>query len=265
MKSKALIPLVIAVAAFQGSRQSLSAEEKTNGTERGYLGVVVASAHPALAANLKDVLSPEQGLTIEDVGQNSPATKAGLKIHDVLTAYADQKLFSVEQFAKLVRSDPPGREVSIEYLRDGKLERVKATLAKLDPSDFRVWTPSSQAQPYRFGQPDRIPRRFLGRPTPAGEWDTFDSMTLKKLGDDKFHAELQHVDKQGKTHQHVFDGSREEIRAGMAADKQLQPAERAHLLRALNMHLPTDDVPLPHIWFEPGLGWYFEQPGGPFH
>jgi len=233
--------------------------------DRAYFGVIVEPAHPALAANLKNVLKPDQGLSVEVVAEESPASKAGVKVHDILTTFDNQKLFSVEQFVKLVRSEKPGREVTVEYLRGGKLEKLQLTLGKLDNSDIRVWTPSQRSQPYRFGRPDRVPRRFSGEPTPAYEWDNFDSLTLKKLGVDKFRAELQYLDKDGKLQKQVFEGSRDEIHKAIEAEKSLKPAERAHLLRGLNLRSPEDETPFPHIWFEPGNGWFFEQPGGVFH
>lgn len=233
--------------------------------EPAYFGVITESAHPALAANLKHLLKPDQGLSVEVVAEESPASKAGVKVHDILTSYDNQKLFSAEQFVKLVRSDRPGREVSVEYLRGGKLEKLQVTLGKLDITDIRAWTPSERSQPYRFGRPDRVPRRFIGQPTPAYEWDNFDSLTLKKLGVDKFHVELQYLDKDGKLQKQVFEGSRDEIHKAIEAEKSLKPVERAHLLRGLNLRSPEDETPFPHIWFEPGNGWFFEQPGGAFH
>lgn len=270
MKTKSLVQFValilaVSVSPLFSADGPRSADTKEVSVEHGFLGVVVASAHPSLAANLKGVLNPEQGLTVEQVAQNSPAMKAGIKLHDVLTAYDNQKLLSTEQFGKLVHTDRPGRDLSLEILRNGKLEKIQVTLGKLDPTDFRSWEPSPQAQPFRFGRPDRVPRHFQDHPNRAGEWDSFDALTVKKLGDDKFHAELQLIDRQGKTNKHVFEGSREEIRAGVEADQNLRPAERAHLLRSLNLHTLYDDTPFPHIWFEPGMGWFFEQPGGPLH
>jgi hypothetical protein len=110
-----------------------------------------------------------------------------------------------------------------------------------------------------------VPRQFLDHPNRAGEWDNFESLSVKKLGDNKFHAELNLVDRQGKASKHVFEGAREEIRAGVEANKDLRAAERAHVLRSLNLRTIYDDSPFPHIWFEPGIGWLFEQPGGPLH
>lgn len=238
---------------------------KPDSTKPAYLGVVVISTHPALAANLQGVLKPDQGLTVEEVAANSPAGKAGIKMHDVLTAFDDQRLYSTDQFVKLVRSEQPGREVSLEFLRDGKLQTVRLALGTLNPSDVRAWTPSEQAQPFRFGRPDRVLRQFRGQPAQAEEWSNFDSLTLKKSGADEFRVELQLRDKDGKLHQHVFAGSREAIHTALEADKDLKVAERAHVLRSLHLHCPGDDSPFPHIWYEPGVGWFFEQPGGTFH
>jgi hypothetical protein len=218
------------------------------------LGVVVTSVHPALASNLKDVLSPEQGLTVEFVGEDSPAARAGIKVHDILTAYDDQKLFSAEQLAKLVYSDKVGRAVTLEMLRHGKLHKHQVTLGETDSPRPRAWTPTPEDL-YRGRRPERmIPRlRFHAAVTP----ENFDSMTLKKLGDDKFRAEVQYLDKNGKTQKHTFEGTRDEIRKAIEEHNDLKPAEKAHLLRSLNLHGPLDDISLPD--------WFFDQSPADVH
>jgi len=183
----------------------------------------------------------------------------------VLTAFDDQRVYSTDQFVKLVRAERPGQEVSLQFLREGKLQNVRLALGKLNPSDVRAWTPSAQAQPFRFGRPDRVLRRFSGQPIQALEWGNFDSLVVKKTGADEFRVELQLRDNDGKLHPHVFAGSRETIHTAIEQDKELKIAERAHVLRSLNLHCPGDDSPFPHIWFEPEFGWFFEQPGGTFH
>lgn len=240
-------------------------EDKSSPPEHGYLGVYVTPAHPTLSANLNGLLKPEQGLAVNEIADNSAAKKAGLKVHDVLTSYDDQKLFSIEQLSKLVHADKPGRKVDLEVLRNGKLEHLFVVLDKLDPTDFRAWSPTPQSHPYRFGPPDHVPRRFSANPLSAAEWDNFDSLTIKKIGPDELHVELQHVEYDGRMHKHVFEGKREEIHKQINAAKEMKPAERGHLLRALNLYDPGNAAPFPHIWYEPGIGWLFEQPGGPFH
>lgn len=259
----ALVGMAVARSAFPESDVPSAARKET--TDVGYLGVIVTPVHPALSANLRDVLNPEQGLTVEDVAANSPASAAGIKVHDVLTSYDNQKLFSIEQFSKLVRSDRPGRELKLEVLREGTLAALTAKVGKLPASDSEGPGPTLNSRPFRFGPPDRIVRRFQGHPEQAREWEGFDSMSVKKLGDERFRVELAMVDSQDQRRIHLFEGSRNEIRAEVLADDKLRPAERAHLLRSLNLHTIYDDAPFPHIWFDPKYGWIFEQPSEPFH
>ena len=232
-----------------------SAGKKTV-TRHPFLGVAVSSVHPALAANLKDVLSADQGLTVEAVADGSPAAKAGVKVYDILTAYDDQKLFSAEQLSKLVHSDRSGRAVTLEILRNGKLQKDQVTLGEADSQ--HEWTPLP-TDPF----PPRIDRRyprFRVRPSAPPDWDVFDKLTLKKLGNGKYRAEVQYIDKDGKTQNHVFEGTREEIRKAIESHNDLKPTEKDHLLRSLNLHGPMDDFALPSEWFEPRYGWFIEPP-----
>lgn len=228
-----------------------------------FLGVVVTSAHPALASNLKDLLSPEQGLTVEMIANDSPASKAGIKLHDVLTTYDDQKLFSAEQLAKLVHSDKADRQVTIEYLRHGKLHKAQITLGQAETPQSPIWNPFAE-ELYRSRRPDRLWPRLRLRPSTPSDWESFDSLTLKKLGEDKFRAEVQYLDKDGKTQKYAFEGSREEIRKTIEAHKDLKPPEKMHLLRSLNMHGTTDESTSSGFWIEPGYGWLFDQPPAEF-
>lgn len=223
-----------------------------------FLGVLVSSPHPVLANNLKDLLSPEQGLIVEELAEDSPAAKAGINVHDILTTYDDQKLFSAEQLAKLVHSDRPGREVGIGFLRNGTLEAVLVKLGEASKRHPNAWAPLIEAPPQHFGGPARRMRRPHGEQAPASEWENFDSLTLKKLGDDKFRAEVQYLDKKGKTEKHVFEGTREEIRKSIEEKKDLKPHERGHLLRSLNLRNREDDFPFPNVWFRPGPGWFYD-------
>lgn len=256
---------IVAIGSLVTFAQEPGSTDKHSPTEHAYLGVHVSAVHPALSANLKDVLKPEQGLTVDDVAEKSAAEKSGIKLHDVLTAYDDQKLFSPDQLAKLILGDKPGRKVNFEVLRHGKLQQIPVVLGQRDSGDARAWSPSNRSQPYRFGAPDNVPRRFQSRPLPAAEWENFDSLTIKRTAPDKMHVEIQHRESDGQVHKHVFEGTREEIHKEVNAAKNMKAAEKGHLLRALNLYDPGNAAPFPHIWFEPGIGWLFEQPGGPFH
>ena len=81
-------------------------------------------------------------------------------------------------------------------------------------------------------------------------------MTLKKLDNDKFRAEIQYLDKDQKLQKHSFEGTRDEIHKAILNEKDLKPNEREHLLRSMNMNA---DFPFGNPWLEPGLGWRMER------
>lgn len=220
------------------------------------LGAYVSSAHPALANNLGDLLSPEQGLIVEDFPENSPAAKAGIKVHDILTTYDDQKLFSAEQLAKLVHSDRPGREVTIGYLRDGKLQKAQVKLGEAHSPHPRAWTQSAEAGPHLIG-PRRLFRHPQAKHSTGSEWENFDSLSLKKLENGKFKAEVHYLDKEGKSQKHTFEGTRDEIKKAIENEQDLKPVERDHLLRSLNLSTTDNDI----LW---APGWFFDPSDGSF-
>lgn len=262
MKDLVQTALVAGVAALSAPLFLCAEDSSTNSkkaqTGQAFLGVYVETVHPALANNLRDLLSPEQGLIVEELAENSPAAKAGIKAHDILTTYDDQKLFSAEQLAKLVHSDRPGREVAVAFLRGGKLEAVRVKLGEAESSHPQPRPQFMERMPRRFGGPGQMMRRMRREPVPTTEWENFDSLTLKKLKDDKFRAEVQYLDKEGKARKHVFEGTREEIRKSIESEKDLKPAERAHLLRSLGLHSTDDEFWFPNVWFSPGPAWFYD-------
>ena len=204
---------------------------------RAYLGVWVRDIDPALAAHLPGVVRNGEGVLVEGVAENSPAARAGIRVHDILLTWDDQKLLASDQFVKLATHDKPGREVTLGLIRAGKSETVKATLAELPHQDRtaghghhpgRLWPMIRQWE--RTGHWPGAQRQ--------PEWGNFDSMTLKKLDKNRFHASIKHTDPQGKMQAHEFEGTLDEIKQKIEADDDMTPDERAHLLRSLNLHTP---------------------------
>lgn len=210
------------------------------GAERhtAFLGVAIDEVHPAIASHLPDVASDEQGVLVREVSENSPAAKSGIKKHDILKTYDDQKLFSPEQLLKLVRNDKPGREVTLGLIRKGKTETVKVKLGEhtvtAAQQQLEETSPRTVAPWLRMWGQRGKPGSEVGRPN----WNSFDSMTLKKLDKDRFHASIKHTDKQGKMQTHEFEGTRDEIQKKIEADADLTPEERMHLLRSLDLEGP---------------------------
>lgn len=195
-----------------------------------YLGILVEELPPAVASQLPAVVSPEQGVLVADVIPDSPAAKAGIKPHDILLSYDNQKLFAAEQLIKLVHVDKPGRKVNLELVRAGKLQSDLVTLAERHDQGHVATPPASSWRSPRFPWARRSPA-----PVEQPGWGSFDSMTLKKLDDKRFHASIQHTDKSGKLQKHEFEGTADEIHKQIMSDKDMLPNERAHLLRGLDL------------------------------
>ncbi len=118
-----------------------------------YLGVGVrdVDAERKKALNLKE----ERGAEITSVEDDSPAAKAGLKTGDVVLDYAGTRVESMEQFIRMVRETPAGREIKIGLIRAGVATTVTAkpengrnragrtiSIAPLAPIDIRGWVGS---------------------------------------------------------------------------------------------------------------------------
>ena len=91
-----------------------------------YLGVNLAEVTADRARELK--LKEPYGVEITRVEEGSPAEKAGLKSGDVVLEYNGQRVEGMEQFGRLVRETPPGREARLLVSRAGATQTIAATL-----------------------------------------------------------------------------------------------------------------------------------------
>jgi len=92
-----------------------------------YLGVGLAEIDANRAKELK--LKEDYGVEITSVHEGSPAEKAGVKPGDVVQGYNGQRVEGMEQFGRMVRETPPGREVKLTISREGATQTLAATLA----------------------------------------------------------------------------------------------------------------------------------------
>jgi len=102
-----------------------------DGDESGWLGIEIGEISADRAKELK--LSAIRGVEIVSVDEDSPAAKAGLKEHDVITSYDGQVVEGRAQFRRLVRETPPGRAVSLGISRDGSSQTLNVVIG--DRSD----------------------------------------------------------------------------------------------------------------------------------
>ena len=123
---------------------------------RSYLGIGIQEITAERAKALK--LSEEAGVEITRVAPDSPADKAGLKAGDVVMQYNGMKVESLEQFSRLVRETPVGREVKLEIFRNGAPQTITAKVGE---------HPAVPGQPdgFSFRMPD-VPRIIQGLRSP---------------------------------------------------------------------------------------------------
>lgn len=100
-----------------------------------YLGVGIAEVKPERVKELK--LAEERGVEITRVEEDSPAAKAGLKKGDVVLEYNGQRVEGTEQFVRLVRETPAGRQVKLLINREGATQTITATVGERKGRAFR--------------------------------------------------------------------------------------------------------------------------------
>jgi serine protease Do len=91
-----------------------------------YLGVNLAEIDANRAKELK--LKEDYGVEITRVEDGSPAEKAGVKPGDVVLEYNGQRVEGMEQFGRMVRETPTGREVKLTISRNGATQTLAAVL-----------------------------------------------------------------------------------------------------------------------------------------
>jgi serine protease Do len=92
-----------------------------------YLGVGVAEVSAERVKALK--LKEERGVEVTKIDDDSPALKAGLKAGDVVLDYNGQRIEGTEQFVRMVKETPEGRQVRLLISRDGNTQTLTATIA----------------------------------------------------------------------------------------------------------------------------------------
>jgi membrane-associated protease RseP (regulator of RpoE activity) len=263
----AVLALPQTVAALAADTPALPATASHTQLQpvRGYLGVTINRLPEPVRVQLPDAIPREQGLLVEQVMENSPAEKAGLQPFDILLQYNDQKLFSPEQFIQLVGSDHGGQAAKLTIVRAGKVSTVDVTLGEVSQPEAANRLSRLEALPphgthrHLFGGPGQQARQGN-----EGVWESFDSMSLDKVGNDKYKAVIGYLTEDGKHQRREFQGSRDDIRRQILAQKDLPSIERDQLLDALSSRgdvFPSDAwamVPLEHellaapAWW----GWY---------
>jgi serine protease Do len=106
---------------------------------KAFLGVVTEEA--------------EGGVKVEEVTDGSAAEKAGLKEGDVITMVGDKKVEDPDDLTKAIGKYKPDDKVTVTYKRDGKEQKVTATLGKRKSNTYSYNTmPRIETPRFDFGE-----------------------------------------------------------------------------------------------------------------
>jgi PDZ domain len=216
--------------------QPTQAQPAHTRTRSALLGVHVAPNPPRSQASPPGGVDPQQGVVVQRVTPGSPAERAGIKAGDTLTAFDDQKLVAAQQLVQLVRAEQPQQQVTIELLRDGKPQRLQVTLgeAPVGPSEM-LPQPGPMGRPFGPGMGPMTSPWHLQQEL-SSVWQNFDSLSVKKTDEGKFHVEVQYLEKDAKSSKselkkYAFDGTPEDIHRAIEETKELTLPQRFQLHR----------------------------------
>lgn len=98
--------------------------EAESTSDKAFLGVVTN------ANEQEDGGKITKGAIINSITKESAAEKAGLKVGDIITMINDKPVEDAETLAEAVGWYKPNDEVTIKYIRAGKIKKVKAKLGQ---------------------------------------------------------------------------------------------------------------------------------------
>ncbi len=103
---------------------------------RGWLGVYIQNITPELAKAMK--LNNTQGVIVSKVQKDSPAAKAGLKEEDIILRLNGKEVHNSTELSTWISSISPKTTISMEVLRDNKVQTVEVKLGELSPNVQRL-------------------------------------------------------------------------------------------------------------------------------
>jgi serine protease Do len=120
---------------------------------RGFLGVVLTDVTADMQRSLN--LSVSRGALVQDVDDNSPAQRAGLRPYDVILTVDGREVWTNEELIRDISGRQPGTTARLDVMRDGHRDSMTVKLTErpvLDSSEeprpsSRRSQPASAADP----------------------------------------------------------------------------------------------------------------------
>jgi serine protease Do len=118
---------------------------------RGFIGVVLTDVTPDLQRSLR--LPVSRGALVQDVNDNSPAARAGLKPYDVILTVDGREIWTNEELIRDISGRQPGTAARLELLRDGHRQTAQVRLTER-PADVGAPDESPSPKPSRLPAPE---------------------------------------------------------------------------------------------------------------
>ncbi len=122
LRNKGIGPLMPRIRARIAPMMNGGMKMLREANNRAFLGVVTEKT--------------EKGAKINSVEKESAAEKAGLKKDDIITKVGDTKIEGSDDLYEAIGKFKPEEKVNITYLRDGKENKITATLGKNAAADM---------------------------------------------------------------------------------------------------------------------------------
>ncbi|OJH38111.1 trypsin-like peptidase domain-containing protein [Cystobacter ferrugineus] len=100
--------------------------EKEGAVTRAWLGIGIQDLDEDIARALQ--LPVKEGAIVNQVNDNSPAGRAGMKVDDVIVSIDGQKVGSGSSLTRSVALKKPGSTSALEVFREGKRQTLKVQL-----------------------------------------------------------------------------------------------------------------------------------------
>lgn len=129
------LPVAVAAQAVVAPRAERNIQVYTAGSG-AWMGVGVGEVTSENVAKLK--LKEERGVEVVTVSPGGPAEKAGIKEHDVVLEFNGQRVDGTEQFRRMIRETPVGRNAKVVVSRDGVNMTLTVTLGERPEPSARI-------------------------------------------------------------------------------------------------------------------------------
>ncbi|MBI4401462.1 MAG: Do family serine endopeptidase [Nitrospirae bacterium] len=111
---------------------------------RGWLGVGIQPVTAELAS--KFGVSESEGVLVNEVFENDPAARAGIKPGDIITKVEGKTVDTPNMLSRLIAGLDPGATTTVEIVRDGKRQVLSVSLSERRESAIVASVPPSRSE-----------------------------------------------------------------------------------------------------------------------